>query len=423
MKKPLLSALVLLSLSQALLSQAQAANTLPARLDPYIICPLQSQQSPQATVAGQSRDYLSATAAAYHTPGWESRVAASWEALDEARLGTLGHNLDNETTTMSVPENVRIVAIDIRRMEDEWLYHYFSNGTALHPIDTGTSSQVQAIFLAGLKLRQISAGQVGLSSSVDGEPLSQLITDLARYTHKDSGGWFKTVMGPQAMSDFLNRWLLRTDKDPLTGQPTAGEHFAGNYGVSPRDIGGTPTRFYSPDGQLAEVQRDTKFRADDRLSPLSMAESWKRIFVHMTDPATRPTLAGATLIEEDLRTLLYGHADPRQQEAGGLLLGGSEPELVEAIGGKRRLDQKTGGQWRLFGLGDSSFSERRQRYEASYLGAACFPAAKGGLTQTRALVFFVSVQAAAAARRDELHYLIIERLFRQLVPELFVEQF
>ena len=52
-------------------------------------------------------------------------------------------------------------------------------------------------------------------------------------------------------------------------------------------------------------------------------------------------------------------------------LGGTKIKIVNAMGGKERLDAKTGGKWRIFGKTGSGFSHIRERHEATFLGAEC----------------------------------------------------
>ena len=299
------------------------------------------------------------------------------------------------------------------------VYHYFSNGTAFRPIENWSSTKIQAVFLAGLKLRHASGGHVGLDSTVAGKSLAQLITGIARHSHNDSATWFKTIMGARAMTHFHNDWLLTSNIDYVSHTPTIDEIFLGHYGVRPLDLGGVPTLFRGQNGHSVRIRRDLEFPGDNTLSPLSMVESWKRIFVHDLEPNTRPTLHGAELKEADLRTLFYGHNDRQRLSSGGMLLGGTKKTIVKAMGGKQLLDAKTGGKWRIFGKTGSGFSYIRKRHEAAFLGAACFPAAEGGLQQTRAFVFFVNIQAKDPSRRYEIRDTVIRHLTRLLVPELF----
>ncbi len=412
--------LFIIMFSPALVGQTLAKSLAPANLVPYLSCPLSNDQTASHMIAGKQLRYRSSSEVGYDTRDWEERVAGSWDLLDENILEAPGYNVANDLVTpRRISENARVVAIDIRRHQDEWVYHYFSNGTAFHPIENWSATKIQAAFLAGLKLRHASNGHVGLDSTVAGQLLAQLITGIASHSHNDSAAWFKTIMGARAMTNYLNDWLLKSNLDYFSRKPTIGEIFLGRYGVPPLDLGGVRTLFRGQDGQSVEIRRDLVFPGDNTLSPLSMVESWKRIFAHEIDPTTKPKLNGAELREADLRSLFYGHPGRQHSALAGMLLGGTKKKIVKAMGGKELLDAKTGGKWRIFGKTGSGFSYIRKRHEAAFLGAVCFPAAEGGLQQTRAFVFFVNIQANNPSRRYEIRDTVIHQLTRLLVPELF----
>ena len=409
--------------SPAVVGQSLGKSLAPANLAPYLTCPLSNDRTTSHMIAGKKLSYRPSSEIGYATRDWEERVAGSWDLLSKEILGASGYNVANDRVTPEgISENARVIAIDIRRYQDEWLYHYFSNGTAFYPIENWSATKIQAAFLAGLKLREASHGRVGLDSTVAGKSLAQLITGIARHSHNDSAAWFKTIMGAQAMTNFLNDWLLKSKVDYVSNKPTIEEIFLGRYGVQPLDLGGVQTIFRGQDGQSVRIRRDLTFPGDNTLSPLSMVESWKRVFAHEMEPTTRPKLNGAELKEADLRTLFYGHNDSERFASAGMLLGGTKTKIVKAMGGKELLDAKTGGKWRIFGKTGSGFSYIRKRHEAAFLGAVCFPAAEGGLQQTRAFVFFVNIQAKNPSRRYEIRDTVIHHLTKLLVPELFSDR-
>ncbi len=313
--------------SLALAGPTLGKSLAPANLTPYLTCPLSNDHTASHMIAGKKRSYRSSAEVGYDTRDWEARVEGSWNVLSKKLLGASGYNVANDLVTPEhIPENARVIAIDIRRYQDEWVYHYLSNGTAFRPIENWSATKIQAAFLAGLKLRHASHGHVGLDSAVAGKSLAQLITGIARHSHNDSAASFKTIMGARAMTNFLNAWLLKSNVDYLSHTATIGEIFLGRYGVPTLDLGGVRTLFLGQDGQSVRIHRDLEFPGDNTLSPLSMVESWKRIFAHETEPMTRPRLHGAELQETDLRTLFYGHNDRQRFASAGMLSWGHQDQ-------------------------------------------------------------------------------------------------
>jgi hypothetical protein len=105
-----------------------------------------------------------------------------------------------------VPAEVDVVVIEIRRVAGVPFYRYLSNGTAERAVQPWSSTKWLAAANAGARLRRASTGQVGLTASVGGYPLGDLVTSMtnydgAPYTSNALGRYFHDIGGRAAAND------------------------------------------------------------------------------------------------------------------------------------------------------------------------------------------------------------------------------
>ena len=353
-------------------------------------------------LAGESIEYFPTSAVDYNDTNWPNMVASSWNKLDFIN-----------------PAAVKIAVIDIRNVEGVPHYHYFSNGTWNSRNQNWSSTKFLGQLAALHKIRLVSDGRMGTDSYINDIGVgigSRRFTYHSYRLHHDSwntaGGLFKQIAGLYPVNGgeynptaFVRGWLSR---------PAA--LFNGYYGDSNYD-GFYTLRKGSPSSSnsvsFSVPTRGAVARTANLLSPLTLAESWKRIGVNFRDDALMPKgTYGANfksyayfadsgsnnylgddsafwktaITPEDIADLFYGQNDG---SVGGALHDiGIRTRFNAAFGGDQRLDRATNGKWRIFGKTGSGRNDR------AYGAYVCLPEYKGG---REFALFLVSKRGTAAA--------------------------
>jgi hypothetical protein len=267
-------------------------------------------------------------------------------------------DFDTEALDGIVPDSLQIVVILIRRVDGVPHYRYLSHGDPYQAFQPWSTTKFLAAANAAASIRIASNYQVGLdaSESASNIPLGDLVSsihayDAAPYSSNGLGRYFHNIGGRTRANSLIHAaWLDR----PAT------ESFGGNYGEASPPLG---YRFTQPGGQAVELVPDTSPGPANHLSAYTLAESLKRLVLHLEEPDQRlPGIQGA-----DIKTLLYG-AESSQTYGpwGGMsadtaiyLQSGHDPDYIE---------ERSQGQWRIFsklGLGTSG--------QFLNVGYACLP--------------------------------------------------
>ncbi len=351
----------------------------------------------EGPLAGLEVEYYSSAELDYSRPDWPTQREQSWDAL-RGRLGV-------------ADDAVAVVVVDIRNINGVPHYRYFSNGSWNQLNQNWSSTKVMAELGAIHRLRMQSQGRIGAQSIINDAVLgAQRFSDHTYALHDTSsnasGGLFKHLLGTTAVNggglnatSFVRGWLSRPS-----------ELFNGYYGYSNYD---DYYNILAADGSGA-VYLDTSTReiTPNHLSPLAMAELWKRLGVNFRDSKLLPSARlGATdasasygyrsdrddgtrnafrgddaaqwqptITEDDLMVMFYGSADRDADSVGGMLHDiGIRYRFTSAFGGSAKLDAATGGTWRILGKTGSGDGN------SAYGGHLCLPGYKGG----RELAFFI----------------------------------
>ena len=313
------------------LDDTKCVKALPSNRDRELACPTESASATVRTTDGREVTYSPA--------GAPVEVDAS--ALDGL-----------------VPDDLRVTLILVRRVNGVPHYRYLSNGRHNNIVQPWSSTKFMAAANAAARLRTASDYRVGLTGSVDGWPLGDLVTMVHAYDEKHftSNGlsrYFHDVGGRARAQGLISSWL---------GRP-AGETFGGNYGAPAAGLG---FRFEDGDATV-QLTRDTATPPENQLSTFTLAEFLKRLVMHREDAATRlPGIQWA-----DVRTLLYGAEHSRLYDA-------NDPQGMEADTAiylqqafdVRAMEERTRGQWRVF----SKLGHGQSRGgEFVHVGYACLP--------------------------------------------------
>lgn len=263
--------------------------------------------------------------------------------------------VDGEALKGLVPDDMNVTLILIRRVNGVPHYRYLSNGLHDDAYQPWSTTKFFAAANAASVLRIQSNYLVGLTASVDGHPLGDLVStmhayDYNPYSSNSLGRYFHNIGGRDRANDLVHGlWL---------GRP-AEETFGGNYGeVEP----GLSYHFTEPSGDAVDIDPDTTFGYANHLSSFTMAEVLKRLVLHREEANQR--LPGIQW--KDLRVLFYGAEGSQEYEWGGMsrdtaiyLQTGHDIDYLEA---------RSHGQWNIFsklGLGTSG--------QFLDVGYACLP--------------------------------------------------
>jgi|GEM_PF-1986362 len=338
----------------------------------------------EGALAGLNVEYVSSDEIDYGRSDWPEQRQFSWNALS----GKLGVD-DNA---------VDVVVVDIRNVDGVPHYHYFSNGARDDLNQNWSSTKVVAQLAAAHRARVLSNGTIGTSSVINDARLGARSWASHAYALHDtssnaSGGLFKHLAGLSSpaggglnATSFVRGWLARP-----------AELFNGYYGYGAFD---SYYNLRAADGAgtvLVDTSEVVKTR--NLLTPLAMAEFWKRVGVNFRDPALLPgagpdgqtygyrsyrdsagsnaytdgTSWSPSITEGDLLTMFYGSADPNSDVIGGMLRDiGIRSRFASAFGGGDRLDAWTGGRWRVLGKTGSGNGD------SAYGAYVCLPGFRGG---------------------------------------------
>ncbi|MCU0654038.1 MAG: hypothetical protein MUF64_01695 [Polyangiaceae bacterium] len=301
-----------------------------------------------------------------------------------------------------IPDEVWMTVILIRRVGGVPHYRYLSNGSHEIAHQPWSTTKFLAAANAASSLRIASDYKVGLTASVKGIPLGDLVTTMHAYDNNPYssnalGRYFHDIGGRARANDLIHElWLQRP----------AGETFGGNYGEAAPPLGYS---FSEASGATLTVGPDTSAGPANKLSGLTLAEALKRLVLHREDGATRlPGIQWA-----DVETLLHGAAQPEYAATpwGGMsadtaiyLQAGHDPEYIE---------QRSQGRWRVYsklGLGsDGTFLD---------VGYACYPVLDGGQKPVpgwgREFVIAARQQTGGATWRERDRRLA--RAYRAVIP-------
>ncbi len=262
---------------------------------------------------------------------------------------------DDQALSGVVPPDLDITVILIRRVGGVPHYRYLSNGTHDIAYQPWSSTKFMAAANAASTLRIQSSYDVGLTGSVDGHPLGDLVTSLVSYddmpySSNSLGRYFHNIGGRQRANDLIHAlWL---------GRPAA-ETFGGNYGEVEPPLG---YQFVEQGGGSVVIQPDLSAGNANHLSSATTAEALKRLVLHREEPTQR--LPGIQW--SDVEVLLYGAEGSTKGLWGGMsadtaiyLQSGHDVDYIE---------QRSHGQWMTFsklGLGTQG--------EFLNVGYSCLP--------------------------------------------------
>lgn len=301
-----------------------------------------------------------------------------------------------------VPAELDVAVIEIRRVNGVPRYRYLSNGSAEHAVQPWSSTKWLAAANAGARLRQASGGAVGLTASVDGRRLGDLVTSIANYddnpySSNSLGRYFHNIGGRTRANALIHSWL---------GRPTS-ETFGGNYGENAPGLGYT---FIEPGGERVTVVADQSSGLANHLSMLTLAEALKRTVLLREEPAQQ--LPGLTW--PDARTLLFGaDSSATYGEWGGL--SADDAIYMQSAHDWSYIERRSQGRWRIFsklGLGTDG-----QFVNVAY---ACLPVldSNGRPIAGRGKELVIAAHLAAGgsdfAARDRL----LARAFRAIVTRV-----
>lgn len=248
-----------------------------------------------------------------------------------------------DTTSLAglVPPELMATVILIRRVNGVPHYRYLSTGDHDVPYQPWSTTKVVAAANAAAKLRVESGYGVGLTASVDGVPLGDLVTsvcnyDYSPYSSNALGRYFHNIGTRQRANDLIHDlWLKRP----------AAETFGGNYGENAPGLGYT----FVDGGKQVTISPDGSSGYANYLSSRTMAEIVKRLVLHREEPTQRlPGIQWA-----DLRVLLYGaESSAKYGQWGGMTA--DSAIYLQASHDMDYIEQRSHGRWRAFsklGLG------------------------------------------------------------------------
>jgi len=250
---------------------------------------------------------------------------------------TADADVDDEALVGIAPSGLDVTVILVRRVNGVPHYRYLSNGSHADTFQPWSSTKFMAIANAAAALRAGSGYGVGLTASVRGVALGDLITIVHNYDERQfsSNGlarYFHNIGGRARAQELVSGWLERP----------AAETFGGNYGVSEPALGYT---FVEGTGASVSIAPDTSGGRANHLSTFTLAEFLKRVVMHREDASTR--LPGVQWA--DLKTLFYGAEQSSMYTSrwGGM---SADPAIyVQAALPIDAVEQQSRGTWRVFG--------------------------------------------------------------------------
>lgn len=262
-----------------------------------------------------------------------------------------------DTTSLQglAPGDMHLVVILVKRVDGVPHYRYLSTGSHYEPFQPWSTSKFLAVANAAVELRLSSEYQVGLSASVDGHPLGDLVTSLVAYDNNpfssnSLGAYFHDIGGRANANAMINWWWLK--------RPDA-ESFGGNYGDLPPALGST---FVEHEGATVTIEPKIAGGHSNRLSAYTLAESLKRLALHREEPSQQ--LPGIQW--EDVKVLLYGAEGSHKGRWGGM--SSDTAAYLHAAHDMAYIEKRSQGQWTVFsklGLGTSA--------EFAHVGYGCWP--------------------------------------------------
>jgi hypothetical protein len=273
----------------------------------------------------------------------------------EYQPGSAPAKIDTDALKGLVPAEMTATVVLIRRVNGAPHYRYLSTGDHNVAYQPWSTTKFVAAANAASKLRIQSKNAVGLSASVDGKPLGDLVTsihnyDYSPYSSNSLGRYFHNIGGRDRANGLIHDlWLKRP----------ASETFGGNYGEAAPGLGYT----FVDGNDKVTIQADTTLGYANHLSSFTMAEIIRRLVLHREEATTRlPGIQWA-----DLKVLFYGAEGSKKYGAWGGMSADSAI-YIQAGHDIDYLETRSKGRWRIFsklGLGT----------EGQFLdvGYACFP--------------------------------------------------
>ncbi len=273
----------------------------------------------------------------------------------EYRPSTASVAVDSSALVGIVPAGMQVTVIMIKRVQGTPHYRYLSNGTHDQAYQPWSTTKFLAAANAAASLRIASGYTVGLTASVDGVPLGDLVTSIHNYDHDPYssnalGRYFHNVGGRDRANDLIHAlWLNR----PAT------ETFGGNYGEVEPPLG---YAFVESGGKSVTITPDTSAGPANHLSSFTAAEALKRLVLHREEPSQRlPGIQWA-----DLRVLLYGAENSTKYGPWGGMTADTAAYL-HVSHDMDYIEERSHGTWRTFsklGLGSGG--------QFVHVGYACF---------------------------------------------------
>lgn len=346
-----------------------------------LTCDTQNKSADATLVDGfgnaRSIHYANSLEIDYFKKGWNDRIPKTVDAFDFKNLNRY----------------ISYVVIDVRNVNNEPRYHYFTNSRSLKLLENWSATKTLAVVSAIQRIRLRTDLAVGANSLVKGSNgRTSTFSDLNNLVHLHSDNaasvTMKQIAHPNNAENFANNWIL----------PPARETFASGYGAMASIP--APYRINDLENPNESIVLDSMATHDSNsLSPLLLAESMKRIGVNKRDEILMPRFfnysTGAitsreqaanfapALKDEDLEILFYGSKNADTEWTGMTNEGfGLSGYLLPALGGKENADTKTSGRWRVFSKTGTGTSATRGVTEGSYLAHICLPEFDGGREMT-----------------------------------------
>lgn len=404
-----------------------AFGPVPANLsDRFITCPV-ADSAPEGTFNGKSYRYRTSDEIDFGRPGWETRAAADWHALD----GLLGDiSAPGNGTPVNTDNGVSALVIDMKRVNGRPAYLYLANnGRQNAPYEPWSASKFMAASAAMARMRTLSGFTTGGDAKAGAYAVGDMITAIHTYNpignvpgaSNEIATYFLDLAGRKFTSDLMHdRWLRMSDAS----------QFCGGFGTARWDRPGTTWSGAggAVSGSFSTACNGYNGSTGKYMSLLTMGEWLKRTVHHELVAERLPGLQAA-----DVRTLLYGNLE-RNGVVGGMLAGESVYMAQALMGGTRvgrfgshggpeneaaqkHFNARTGGKWRIFHkLGAGPSSRSGGRAEIVMAAYACLPEFEGGrefVVVTRASTPGSWAQAATSNRQTELAF---NRIVQKLVP-------